>query len=267
MRLATPLASRRSLVALAAAAAWWRAPAAPAAPAAANVIDFTFTERSLGLVLQASPSGRTQVTRVQPDSAALEKGVPPLAYIDAINGKSVTGLPLADVRALIGSADRPLTLRIDTGEFAALTPAEQSAATARALGMESDKIRIELLSGPQDPSCAFKTRTSDFIQIEFTASLEDTGRVIDSSQMRSGRPFAFQIGAGGVTQVLFTRGMNCHFARTYTLAAAWRRGSSSGVLRCVSASDVASTCRLDSASARPARASIRSQGTRGSCMT
>ena len=267
MRLATPLASRRSLVALAAAAAWWRAPAAPAAPAAANVIDFTFTERSLGLVLQASPSGRPQVTRVQPDSAALEKGVPPLAYIDAINGKSVTGLPLADVRALIGSADRPLTLRIDTAEFAALSPAEQSAATARALGMESDKIRIELLSGPQDPSCAFKTRTSDFIQIEFTASLEDTGRVIDSSQMRSGRPFAFQIGAGGVTQVFFTRGMVCHFARTCILAAAWRRGSSSGVSRCVSASDVASMCRLDSASARPAHASIRSQGTRGSCMT
>ena len=208
MRLATPLASRRSLVALAAVAAWWRAPsapAAPAAPAAANVIDFTFTERSLGLVLQASPSGRAQVTKVQPDSAALEKGVPPLAYIDAVNGKSVTGLPLADVRALIGSADRPLTLRIDTAEFAALSPAEQSAATARALGMESDKIRIELLSGPQDPSCAFKTRTSDFIQIEFTASLEDTGRVIDSSQMRSGRPFAFQIGAGGVTQVFLRR--------------------------------------------------------------
>eukprot|EP00326_Haptolina_ericina_P008418 CAMPEP_0181225000 /NCGR_PEP_ID=MMETSP1096-20121128/31445_1 /TAXON_ID=156174 ORGANISM="Chrysochromulina ericina, Strain CCMP281" /NCGR_SAMPLE_ID=MMETSP1096 /ASSEMBLY_ACC=CAM_ASM_000453 /LENGTH=215 /DNA_ID=CAMNT_0023318157 /DNA_START=170 /DNA_END=817 /DNA_ORIENTATION=+ len=129
-------------------------------------------------------------------------GVPPLAFIDAVSGQSTAGLTVAQVQESIKSAPRPIVLTLDTVIFQALTPERQTELVATSLGLQTDRVRIELLSGPQDPSCRFRTRESDVVEIEYSASLEADGREFDSSEQRSGRPFAFALGNGDVVRGL-----------------------------------------------------------------
>eukprot|EP00900_Chrysochromulina_parva_P006803 jgi/Chrpa1/16123/Chrysochromulina_OHIO_Genome00004066-RA len=128
--------------------------------------------------------------------------MPPASYIVNVDGRSTAGLSAAQVQALIQSAPRPVTIRVDASEFRALSARQQTEAAATALGMETQKLKIELLTGPQDPKCAFKTRASDVVEIEFSGRLASSGLEFDSSEMRSGRPFAFTLGNGDVVRGL-----------------------------------------------------------------
>ena len=143
-----------------------------------------------------------QVVRVRPDSPAIAKGVPPLSTVVEVNGEPTTGMDVKQVQALLRSAARPLTVRLDTSAFRALPPTDQMEAVAAALGMETDRVRIELLTGPQKASCGFKTREADVVEIEYVAKIALSGAEFDSSEMRSGRPFAFTVGNGDVVRGL-----------------------------------------------------------------
>ena len=194
-------ASRRSCVLLAAAQLVPAAKAKAASTLDPTLESYTFAEQRLGLELSdAGP--RVRISSVRPDSVALAKGMPPASYIVNVDGRSTAGLSAAQVQALIQSAPRPVTIRVDASEFRALSARQQTEAAATALGMETQKLKIELLTGPQDPKCAFKTRASDVVEIEFSGRLASSGLEFDSSEMRSGRPFAFTLGNGDVVRGL-----------------------------------------------------------------
>ena len=73
-------------------------------------------------------------------------------------------------------------------------------------GGRTGTVNIKLLTGPQNPSCAFKTRNTDVIEVEYSAKYlkPDGSKLVefDSSEMRSGRPFAFTLGNGDVIRGL-----------------------------------------------------------------
>ena len=169
--------------------------------ASATLETFTFSEKRLGLDLATSVDG-IRIERIKPDSPAIAKGVPPLSIIVDVNDKSMSGKSVEEVTAEIRSASRPLTLRLDTTAFRALPAVDQTQAAATALGMETERINIELLTGPQDPSCAYKTREADVVEVEFSAKVAGRSAEFDSSEMRSGRPFAFTLGNGDVPRGL-----------------------------------------------------------------
>jgi FK506-binding protein 2 len=195
------LTSRRSCVLLAAAQLVPAAKAKAASTLDPTLESYTFAEQRLGL--EFSDAGpRVRISSVRPDSVALAKGMPPASYIVNVDGRSTAGLSAAQVQALIQSAPRPVTIRVDASEFRALSARQQTEAAATALGMETQKLKIELLTGPQDPKCAFKTRASDVVEIEFSGRLASSGLEFDSSEMRSGRPFAFTLGNGDVVRGL-----------------------------------------------------------------
>lgn len=125
---------------------------ATATSAAATTEVFTFNERPLGLEL-VQRDGLVRIERILSDSPALAKGVPPLANIVEVNGVSTADLSVDKVQALIRSAKRPLELRLDTSAFRALPAVEQTEAAATALGMQTERVNINLLTGPQDPMC------------------------------------------------------------------------------------------------------------------
>jgi len=160
---------------------------------------FTFEEQILGLDLK-QVDGRVRIERIKPDSPALAKGVPPQSFIVGVNGQSTADLSIEAVTSHIRSASRPMELRLDASAFRALPAPRQTEAAASALGMASDTIQIELLTGPQDPNCRFRTRPSDFVEVEFSARVAESGREFDSSDRRSGRPFAFLLGNGDVVR-------------------------------------------------------------------
>jgi len=162
---------------------------------------YTFDEKSLGIEL-ASVGGLVRVEKVRPGSPAVAKGVAPFSTVLEVNGASTTGFTAEQVQALVRSASRPVTLRLDATSFRAQSAVEQTRLAASALGMQSDRIQIELLTGPQDPQCAYKTRESDVVEVDFSAAVLATGREFDSSEMRSGRPFAFMLGNGDVVRGL-----------------------------------------------------------------
>lgn len=167
----------------------------------ANSETFIFSEKTLGLDL-APFEGGVRIERMKPGSPGIAKGVPPLSVVLDVNGEPVVGLSVDAVTAKIRTAARPLTLRLDTTAFRALPPADQSQAAATALGMESDRVRIEVLTGPQDPACTYRTREADVVEVEFSASVAGRSGEFDSSEMRSGRPFAFILGNGDVVRGL-----------------------------------------------------------------
>ena len=149
--------SRRSCVLLAAAQLVPVAKAKAAPMPNPTLESYTFSEQRLGLELsEAGP--RVRISSVRPDSAALAKGMPPASYIVNVDGRSTAGLSGAQVQALINSAPRPVTIRVDASEFRALSARQQTEAAANALDMETQTLKIKLLTGPQDPKCAFKTR-------------------------------------------------------------------------------------------------------------
>ena len=184
-----------------------------------NGVAFTFTESSLGLELATSSTGRVRIERIKPNSPAIPKGVPPLATILEVNGVDATSLPVEQVQSLIRGASRPLTLRLDVSEFRALPAVAQTEAAAAALGMATDRIQIDLITGPQDPSCGYKTRASDVVEVEFAARVVGGGE-FDSSERRSGRPFAFLLGNGDVSRGLEVCAMGCFVLRLTACAAA-----------------------------------------------
>ena len=193
--------SRRSCVLLAAAQLVPVAKAKAAPMPNPTLESYTFSEQRLGLELsEAGP--RVRISSVRPDSAALAKGMPPASYIVNVDGRSTAGLSGAQVQALINSAPRPVTIRVDASEFRALSARQSTEAAANALDMETQTLKIKLLTGPQDPKCAFKTRASDVVEIEFSGRLASSGLEFDSSEMRSGRPFAFTLGNGDIVRGL-----------------------------------------------------------------
>ena len=161
---------------------------------------FVFSERSLGLELK-DVAGRVRIERVRPDSPAITKGVPPLSIVLEVNGQSTSGLNAEQVQSLCRAATRPVSLKLDASTFRNLPAVDQTEAAANALGMATDRVRIELLTGPQDPACGFKTREGDIVEIEYSARIAgSSGREFDSSAARSGRPFAFLLGNGDVVR-------------------------------------------------------------------
>jgi hypothetical protein len=86
---------------------------------------YIFAEQRLGLELLDS-GARVRIDLVHPDSAAFAKGVPPASYIVSVDGRNTAGLSAAQVQALIQSAPRPVTIRVDASEFRAWA-ARQSA--------------------------------------------------------------------------------------------------------------------------------------------
>jgi len=167
----------------------------PSKAANDSVVDFTFTEKSLGLDL-VQDGNVVRIDRIKYDSPAIAKGVAPQSAILRVNGESTTGLGVGSVQQMIKAARRPVTLRLDSSTFRALPPVEQTQAAASSLGMETARIQVQLLTGPQDPRCGLKTRASDVVEVEFSAMIADGMREFDSSEMRSGRPFAFMLGNG-----------------------------------------------------------------------
>ena len=102
-------ATRRDVGAAAVGAAL--APAvARAAPATTKVL---LAGERLGLELEDA-GGRVRVRRVREGTEAYDKGVTPLAYVVAINGRPVpAGATAADVGKALRSAPRPVELALD----------------------------------------------------------------------------------------------------------------------------------------------------------
>lgn len=145
--------------------------------------------------------GGVRIEKVRADSPAIAKGVAPLSTVLEVNGKSVSGLSAAEVQALVRSSPRPISIRLDDAAFRALSPADQTKTAAQSLGMATDTLQVQVLSGPRDPRCGYLTRESDVIEVEFTAKVIGGGE-FDSSAARSGRPFAYMLGNGDVVKGL-----------------------------------------------------------------
>jgi FK506-binding protein 2 len=170
--------------------------------------EFTFREQRLGFTL-VQDFDRVRIDQMNPNSPAISQGVAPQSAILGVNGEGTAGLNVAKVQSMIRSAPRPVTLQLDGSAFRALSAVEQAEAAATALGMTTERIGIELLTGPQDPGCGFRSREGDVVEVEFSASvaadaaaegLRRAKREFDSSAMRSGRPFAFMLGNGDVVR-------------------------------------------------------------------
>ena len=138
--------TRRSLIGLAAAAC---SPPFAAHGEGQSGDDYVFKENKLGFDL-AQDGKFVRMDTVKPNSPALAQGVPPLSVIVQVNGESTAGLDVGAVTNMIRSAARPVTIRFDSSAFRALPAVEQTQLAAASLGMETDRINIELLTGPQD---------------------------------------------------------------------------------------------------------------------
>ena len=163
----------------------------------------TFAERSLGLELEQAGE-RIRVARVKMDSAAGERGLPPLIYLESVNGERVVRRPVSEVQGLVRSASRPVTLCFDRGEaYDGLSAPAAVEKAARANGLATSRITISKADVAADgaPMCGFVSREGDFIEVSYTARLEANGRVFDSSADR-GRPFAALLGNGDLVRGL-----------------------------------------------------------------
>lgn len=192
---------RRHLLALSAAVAGWPAVAAEL-PSTERLLTETFSEKSLGLVLRQA-GDRIQVEKIVPGSAASERGVLPLSYVDRLNDQRLDGMPVKEVSALLKRIPRPITLSFDATEYVGMRPDEAMEKAASSQGIETDRVRITPLGGVHPPTlCGLQTREGDVIEVEFTARVLEPKPEIefDSSAMRSGRPFAFLLGNGDVVR-------------------------------------------------------------------
>jgi len=165
LNVVQPVSRRRILSAVAA------LPLSPSIAAAASssegLFDVTFDTKAIGLELDQSDDGRILVQRVKRESAAWAQGVPPLIYIDAVNGETVAGSPVANVQERIRRASRPVRITFDRGEaYAGLAPDEIVAKAAAASGFETSRVRIAKV-GDQfvgESACAFKSRAASSSQ-------------------------------------------------------------------------------------------------------
>jgi len=204
LNVVQPVSRRRILSAVAA------LPLSPSIAAAASssegLFDVTFDTKAIGLELDQSDDGRILVQRVKRESAAWAQGVPPLIYIDAVNGETVAGSPVANVQERIRRASRPVRITFDRGEaYAGLAPDEIVAKAAAASGFETSRVRIAKV-GDQfvgESACAFKSRAGDVIEIDYDARLATSGRSFDSTGLGGrGHPFSALLGNGDLLRGL-----------------------------------------------------------------
>lgn len=191
--------SRRAACTLGAAVAVACAPHSLASSATQPLLTETFPDRSLGLVLRQA-AGRVQVEKVVPGSAAAERGVLPLSFVDAVDGQKLGNATAAEVSALLKRAPRPITLTFDASVYEGLAADDALARAAASQGIETERVRITPLKGAA--GCGLQSREGDVVEVEFSARVAapDGGREFDSSARRSGRPFAFLLGNGDVVR-------------------------------------------------------------------
>ena len=177
-------ATRRDVGAAAVGAAL--APAvARAAPATTKVL---LAGERLGLELEDA-GGRVRVRRVREGTEAYDKGVTPLAYVVAINGRPVpTGATAADVGKALRSAPRPVELALDIDSaYAGLDRASALERMAQAQGNPTARLQIVGVF-PSDVSPCMRSRTSDVVEVDYVGSV--AGVVFDSR-----RRFAAMLGS------------------------------------------------------------------------
>ena len=164
----------------------------------------TFTSQKLGLDL-GDADGRVQILKVKQGSEAFGRGVPPLVYLDGINGEPLAkGVTTAeDAQTLIRQSPRPLTLRFDRGEaYEGLSPDAIVEKAAQASGMETARVTITK-SNFLGSNCGFKTRVGDFIEFDYVGTLKSNGAEFDSTGTAGrGRPFAAPLGNGEMVKGL-----------------------------------------------------------------
>jgi FKBP-type peptidyl-prolyl cis-trans isomerase len=141
-----------------------------------------------------------QVEKVVPGSAAAERGVLPLSFVDAVNGQKLGNATASEVSALLKRAPRPITLTFDASAYDGLAPDEALARAAASQGIEAERVSITPLK--KATGCGLQSREGDVVSVDFSARVAgpDGGREFDSSAMRSGRPFAFLLGNGDVVR-------------------------------------------------------------------
>ena len=69
-----------------------------------------FTEKTLGLALNADRSGRIFVNKVMPGSVAGKRGIQVGMFLAAVGATETAGTKLKDVQRLVASAERPVYL-------------------------------------------------------------------------------------------------------------------------------------------------------------
>ena len=160
-------------------------------------------EASLGLLLVQASDGRVQVASVKRGGAAWSRGVPPLVYVESVNGESASPAKVEDVQRQIRAAARPVVIAFDRGEaYAGLAPDEIVEKAAGSSGFETARVTISKPDAADlGRACAFASREGDVVEVEYTATLRQTGAVFDSTAAR-GRPFAALLGNGDLLKGL-----------------------------------------------------------------
>ncbi len=163
-----------------------------------GLLSFTFTEQRLGLTLGDAAGGGVQVKKIDMNSPGWEAGVLPLSRLVRVDGRNVTSASAKEAGEVIKQAGRPVTLAFDVSEYAGLSPDQVVEKAANAEGFETARVGITPLEPPPGGraggQCGYVSRESDVLEIEYTATVEGTTNEFDSSERRSGRPFALMLG-------------------------------------------------------------------------
>ena len=160
----------------------------------------TFDERALGLSLEQA-GDRIRVARVKPSSPAWERGIPPLVFLEQINGRPVAG-SVEIAQKQVQQASRPVTLTFDRGdEYSGLTAEETVEKAAQTNGLQTGRVNIRKSNFLGYNVCGFATRQSDVIEVEYTGRVQATGAIFDDTESR-GRPFAAMLGNGDILRGL-----------------------------------------------------------------
>eukprot|EP00966_Prymnesium_polylepis_P205717 4766987-Prymnesium_polylepis.1 len=166
------------LAACAACSCSWAGAVGAAAPRESFSIVESFSEQRLGLELTAAPGGRVQVKRVVEGGAASKRGIPPLVYLESVNGQTLRGENPAVAEAAIRSAARPVTIEFDGSVYAGLSPDQVVEKAAAAQGFETARITIRR-QAPRADDCGLLSREGDAVEFEFTATVAQSGYEFD----------------------------------------------------------------------------------------